>query len=168
MTWLVRFTFDVDGDADQLIEWDEQLADNDGTVSRNDIGVDVSVYIDADDPIAAAAQARTIVGAVIMASPQAVEVITEDEQARRASAPTLPELVSGPEVGDILGVTRQRVHQLRSTSAFPKPLFELRAGPIWDARAIRAFAKTWTRTGGRPASSVRSTTVFKHRSRLTA
>lgn len=58
------------------------------------------------------------------------------------------ELVGSSEVGDMLGVTPQRVNQLRHTRRFPRPLVQLRCGPIWRAEDIRAFAKVWTRTGG--------------------
>jgi hypothetical protein len=43
------------------------------------------------------------------------------------------------------------VHQLRSTAAFPAPLAELRGGAVWDAAAVRKFAREWERKSGRPA-----------------
>ena len=80
----------------------------------------------------------------------AVEAVTEAEHERRADAPTLPELVGASEVATLLGVTRQRVHQLREHPAFPTPLVEVAMGPLWDARAIEAFARAWSRRPGRP------------------
>ena len=58
--------------------------------------------------------------------------------------------MSAAEIADLLGVRRQRVHQLRSTRGFPAPLAELRGGAVWDARAIRRFLDTWERRPGRP------------------
>lgn len=86
--------------------------------------------------------------------PVSAEILTEDEYVRRAEEPTLPHLMSAPEVADLLDVTRQRVHQLRSLAAFPAPLVELRTGPIWDAAAVEKFAREWTRKPGRPAKKV--------------
>jgi predicted DNA-binding transcriptional regulator AlpA len=37
------------------------------------------------------------------------------------------------EVAQRLGVSRQRVHQLRSTPDFPDPVAMLAAGPIWES-----------------------------------
>ena len=80
----------------------------------------------------------------------AVEAVLEAEHERRAEAPTLPELVGASEVATMLGVTRQRVHQLREHPAFPAPLVEVAMGPLWDARAVEAFARAWSRRPGRP------------------
>ncbi|GGN84359.1 hypothetical protein GCM10011610_37590 [Nocardia rhizosphaerihabitans] len=152
-TWVATFTFDRGADEAHLIAWEEMLTEHDGTVSQNERGVEVSVYVDAADPISAAAMAHTMISVAVPLPPTGIEVITEDEQARRAEAPTLPELVSAPEVGELLGVSRKRVHQLRSTPAFPQPLFELRTGPVWDAVPIRKFAQEWDRKPGRPRSN---------------
>jgi hypothetical protein len=62
----------------------------------------------------------------------------------------MPELMSAAEIAVELGVARQRVHQLRSTAAFPAPLAELRGGAVWDAAAVRKFAREWERKPGRP------------------
>ncbi|MGH3504514.1 MAG: hypothetical protein ACRDQA_26985 [Nocardioidaceae bacterium] len=68
------------------------------------------------------------------------------------SRPNRPDLVSGPETADILGVSQQRVHQLTAAHPeFPRPLYELRAGKLWDRRAIEQFAAEWERKPGRPA-----------------
>ncbi|MBI3975630.1 MAG: hypothetical protein HY334_04485 [Armatimonadetes bacterium] len=79
-----------------------------------------------------------------------VEVETIDEQARRLKEPTLPTFAGISEVAEILGVTRQRAHQLAQTGSFPKPLASLAAGPIWNRHAIERFAERWTRQPGRP------------------
>lgn len=60
------------------------------------------------------------------------------------------DLMGPAEISDLLGVSRQRVHQLQSTAAFPKPLAHLRCGAIWDAADIEQFARDWPRTPGRP------------------
>lgn len=65
--------------------------------------------------------------------------------------PTLPALVSGPEVAEILGITRQRVHQLAHERAdFPEPAYQLGVGRLWFRAGIERFAEQWQRRPGRP------------------
>lgn len=82
-----------------------------------------------------------------------MQVMDEELYKRQADEPTLPELVSAPEVGAILGgISRQRVYQLQHESlGFPEPLYRLRTGSVWDRRAIERFERTWARKPGRPA-----------------
>jgi hypothetical protein len=56
--------------------------------------------------------------------------------------------MSAAEFAEALNVSRQSVHQLRSTRGFPEPLADLRGGEVWDARAIRRFAAEWNRPTG--------------------
>lgn len=65
----------------------------------------------------------------------------------------LPELVSAVEAAAILGVSRQRVHQLRARPLFPVPVIVLASGAIWLRSDIDEFNRVWTRKPGRPASS---------------
>ncbi|MBO0853805.1 MAG: hypothetical protein J2P18_08555 [Nocardia sp.] len=155
--WVVTTTIDADVPMDQMDEWEDALADVDGVIARrprvlyaDDRTVtDVTVHVDASDDIAAMSRARTLVETVIGSLPVlATDVVDEQLYQDRAEAPTLPQLVSAPEIADTLGVSRQRVHQLRDTAGFPAPLFVLRTGAIWAASAIDAFARTWTRAPG--------------------
>jgi hypothetical protein len=83
-----------------------------------------------------------------------VEVVEENEYDRRADEPSFPEIVSAPDVAEILGVTRQRVHQLLGSSpTFPEPIMRLGSGPLWSADAIRRFDKQWQRKPGRPSKA---------------
>ena len=57
----------------------------------------------------------------------------------------------------MLGITRQRVHQLwRDRKDFPEPVYELRTGPLWMRAGIKAFADRWERKPGRPDHGVRN------------
>lgn len=79
------------------------------------------------------------------------EVISEDELDRELATPNYPDLVSGPEAGEILGVSRQRVHQLAAEHPhFPQPLYKLAVGSLWVRAGIEAFAADWERKPGRP------------------
>lgn len=51
-------------------------------------------------------------------------------------------LVGVHEIATMLGLTRQRVHQLVKTPDFPPPLAELAMGSVWDANTIAAWNQT--------------------------
>jgi hypothetical protein len=161
--WAVTFTYDATPDETALRSVEDALADidNDASVAAvpRDRQVTITLYLPGEDPGDAVDIGRKtlfahgvldLVGGPLVA----VEATTEAEHERRADAPTLPELVGASEVGQMLSVSRQRVHQLRENSAFPAPLVEVAMGPLWDARAIEAFARTWSRRPGRPPLAV--------------
>ena len=58
------------------------------------------------------------------------------------------------ELGDILGVSRQRAAQLAETPGFPSPVADLASGRIWRVQDVRLWAET-RRRGGRPRSGFR-------------
>jgi hypothetical protein len=117
---------------------------------------DATVGVTAADAPTAAEQGRAL---VVEAAAKAdlpdwpivrVEVVREDVLDDEQSRPNLPKLVSGPEAGGILGVNRQRVHQLsHEHPEFPPPLYRLAVGSLWDRRAIEAFGAEWDRRPGR-------------------
>jgi hypothetical protein len=87
---------------------------------------------------------------VVRAEAVREDVYDEDLHAELAR-PQLPELVSGPEAAEILGVSVQRVHQLAAEHAdFPAPAYKLRAASLWLRPAIVSFAERWDRKRGRP------------------
>jgi hypothetical protein len=66
--------------------------------------------------------------------------------------PRLPDLVSAAEAAEVLGVSRQRLHQLATEDpGFPSPLYELAVGRLWARPAIENFNATWQRRGGWPS-----------------
>lgn len=80
-----------------------------------------------------------------------LQVIRWDLFEADLGTPNYPDIVSAVEAADMLGVTRQRVHQLwRDHKSFPEPLYELRNGPLWLRGGIEAFADRWDRKPGRP------------------
>ena len=60
------------------------------------------------------------------------------------------------ELARALGVSRQRVAQLRARHDFPAPAAELAAGPVWKGTTLRRFVKSWDRRPGRPRKADRS------------
>lgn len=77
-----------------------------------------------------------------------VEVSSDDRLTRDIEQPTFPEFVGLSEIAERLGVSKQRVGELRPR--LPKPVTELRSGPIWQWPAIERFVKSWARKPGRP------------------
>lgn len=53
-------------------------------------------------------------------------------------------LVGAFEIAAMLGVTRQRVHQLAVLPDFPAPLAHLASGKVWEREAVEEWAR---RTG---------------------
>lgn len=67
------------------------------------------------------------------------------------------ELVGTAEIADELGVTTQRLHQIRASDrlGFPEPVTTLTCGKIWVRSDINAWARTWRRKPGRPGKRER-------------
>lgn len=154
--WVIILTFDADPVIDEMDFWENELAELDASVARiPGRGVEVTVYASGDIPMFEAAEKMaSAVGHVVHAPLIGVEIVTEAEWMRRADAPTMPELMSAAEIAVELGISRQRVHQLRDTTAFPAPLADLRGGAVWDAATVRRFNETWQRRPGRPRNIV--------------
>jgi predicted DNA-binding transcriptional regulator AlpA len=47
------------------------------------------------------------------------------------------------EIAELLGVTKQRAHQLADESGFPTPVERDRRGRLWSRREVKAWAKAW-------------------------
>src|SRR5260370_28948513 len=93
--WVITFTFDADPVMDEMDFWQKELEDIDASVARiPDRGVDVTVYAAGDMPMLEAAEKmQASIGHVVSAKPIGVEIVREAEWARRAEAPTMPELM---------------------------------------------------------------------------
>lgn len=59
-------------------------------------------------------------------------------------------LMGTKEVAERLGISKQRVVQLRTDGSLPTPIAEISQGPIWDGEAIEEFLATWDRGVGKP------------------
>jgi hypothetical protein len=68
-----------------------------------------------------------------------------------AAATKDPDALLGvAEVAELLGVSFQRVSELRPKSGFPGPVARLAAGPVWSRRSLERFLRDWDRKPGRP------------------
>ena len=59
-------------------------------------------------------------------------------------------LVGATEIATLLGVSRQRVHQLAAGDDFPKPTAVLSSSIIWEREAV----EEWARQAGRLQGAV--------------
>lgn len=50
-------------------------------------------------------------------------------------------LVGAQEIGQLFGVSRQRVYQLVTRPDFPEPMARLAMGNVWIASEVRQWAK---------------------------
>jgi hypothetical protein len=149
-SWNVTLTYPVPVSETQLTAWEDLLGDDVTVAAIPAQGTTIAVWVDAPDPLEAAETVLGMVTPIVTSDPTAVDVVDEDTYLTEADAPTVPELVSSVEAGEILGVTRQRIGQLATDHPrFPTPLYELRTGPLWTRRAIEWFATNVDRPPGR-------------------
>lgn len=87
--------------------------------------------------------------------------VQEDDNAV-AERPTVPALVGLGEIADILGVTKQRVHQLATAPGFPEPVARLRATPVWARADIDTYGSQ--RAGGAGTAGASQRTSQRTRS----
>jgi hypothetical protein len=80
----------------------------------------------------------------------ALRLVLDTELDAELEQPAYPELVGVAEIAELLGVTRQRASELRRRAGFPRPIAELRSGPVWPKSWITRFAGQWERRPGRP------------------
>jgi predicted DNA-binding transcriptional regulator AlpA len=53
--------------------------------------------------------------------------------------------VRAVEIAELLGVSKQRAHQIADEDGFPAPVAEDVRGRLWDRREVAAWAKRWRR-----------------------
>ncbi|WP_436519590.1 helix-turn-helix transcriptional regulator [Actinoplanes sp. HUAS TT8] len=62
-----------------------------------------------------------------------------------------PRLMGAREIGERLGVCRQRIQQLSERDDFPEPFQALSMGRVWWECDVEVWV-TWWRSGGDPAT----------------
>lgn len=122
--------------------------------------VSVTMTVQAENAVAAPRIATQNLLAVLLSRAevvvfgvQEIQVLTPEEQDRQLAEPSLPELAGVAEVAERLGVSKQRVDQLRKRPDFPSPIATLKSGPIWSAASLTHFVEGWKRKPGRPKTT---------------
>lgn len=112
-------------------------------------------HVEADEPEKAVPAALSIfrdaalrVG-LALGEIEYVEAVT-DERLRRDLEQPQDAYLGVSEVARLLGVSKQRVSELRSRPDFPAPVAELASGPVWRGSQLRRFLEGWSRRSGRP------------------
>jgi hypothetical protein len=83
-----------------------------------------------------------------------ISVLTNEQAEAEAMSPSIPPLASAADAAEILGISRQRVHQLsKQHPRFPAAIAQVAIGPLWTVDAIQWFASVWERRSGRPPKS---------------
>ena len=111
--------------------------------------VSTTFTVDAVDVPAAAEAAIARMAECVDGDVVSLEVMTIEEQDRRLAEPE-PKLAGIAELAEALGVSKQRVDQLRARDDFPLPIQELAAGPVWRLADLSTFQEGWQRKPGRP------------------
>jgi hypothetical protein len=139
----------------RLLEAFEALAVRDAVVHTGPDRIGASFFMDvALTPEEASRQSFALFGAALEKAQISGEFmrlqIASGEEFERELAEQ-PETYAGvTEVAGLLGVSRQRVSELRSSGTLPAPVAELAAGPVWRVSTLQRFIETWERKPGRP------------------
>ena len=80
--------------------------------------------------------------------------VTEDRYVDLQLATEPERYVGTAEVAEFLGVSKQRVSELRSAGRMPAPIAELRSGPVWAVSSLQRFVEGWDRRPGRPRAKL--------------
>ena len=77
-------------------------------------------------------------GRVVALASQEPAPFTVDNVGRKLD---VDQLVGAQEIADLLGITRQRVHQLRLSPGFPEPVVRMAMGLAWYWPDVEAWAR---------------------------
>ncbi len=161
--WIARVTIATPAPLEEqhLVTLDEAAERWDATIANraDGPGFTLTIELDETDTIAAARTAaqfiRTRLGKAAAGQVTDLRVCTPEQIETEALRPDFPPLASAADAAEILGVSRQRIHQLAaSNTRFPAPVARVGTGPLWTVPAIEHFARIWERRPGRPAARV--------------
>jgi len=154
MEWVVSLETSIPGTfsdelADRVIE---DLKEYSPAVGGRGGRIGVTMSVEASTDRRAFDHARGALRRVLGSRSRVIDVRVQsvDELERELEAPAIPALAGISEVADVLGVTRQRASELAGSAAFPRPIADLAAGPVWLRSTIVSFHESWERRPGRP------------------
>lgn len=154
------------GDDDDILgklgELSDCLADHFPAVGGDGRGWDVRLSVDTDDGPQAAVHAIEQGSSLVREYADKVglplwpvvrtEAVEADTFHAQLEVSNFPDVLGTTEVTELLGVSRQRLHELRHATPqrFPAPAYELAATPLWIRSTIDSFLAGWERKPGRP------------------
>lgn len=159
-TWFIDVDLAIDGPLsddtlDTLMEAVEPLY---GSVSLSGSGkaVGLSLAVEARDYWQALERGKSFLAGTIadvLNHPvvRSFRVLDEPTREKENTRPQFPELISVPDIADLLGVTRQAARKHTLKADFPEPLLTPRTGPLWARAAVEAWNENVQRKPGRPA-----------------
>lgn len=143
-------------DEEALVALGMAADDRDASVARRreGPGYHVTVYVNAASLLDAAERGVAIacveLGRDRPGTVVGLRVTTPEQFEAETLRPDFPPLASAADAAGILGVSRQRVHQLAASNThFPAPVARVATGPLWAVPAIEHFERTWRRRPGR-------------------
>jgi len=157
--WTAQITIETSDPLDEpaLVALGVAAEERDATVANRAEGPGYTVIVDvqAGELLAAARDAvrfaRDELGADLSGQVVDLRVTRPEWFEAAARRPDFPPLASAADAAEILGVSRQRVHQLAaSNTRFPAPVARVATGPLWTVPAIEHFNRIWERKPGRP------------------
>lgn len=170
MEWsvLVETRAPEPGNDDEILEklgdLQDCLADHFPAAAGDGRGWDVRLSVDTDDDPLAAVHAIEHGASLVCEYADKVglplwpvvrtEAIEADTFHAQLEVSNFPDVLGTTEVAELLGVSRQRLHELRHATPqrFPEPAFELAATPLWIRSTVDSFLAGWERKPGRPKS----------------
>lgn len=82
--------------------------------------------------------------------PSQLRILTAVDHDDDLAHPQGADLVGWTEIGEMLGVSKQRASQLLALPEFPAPIAILAMGRVFARRSVELFRDQWKRTEGRP------------------
>jgi hypothetical protein len=147
---------------DQLDALSDALLDVDGVVGAVEPGtIEAGMTIRAPSIAAAVTEGNLMwekglaAARILAATTISVRAVDADYLDQDGTAPAMPNLVGIGEIAAMVGLTRQRVSGLARSGAFPRPLADLKSGPVFSKAAVERFLETWGRKPGRPTKGSR-------------
>jgi hypothetical protein len=138
------------------------LADHSPAVGGDGRGWDVRLSVETDAGPQAAVQAIERGSALVLEYADKAglplwpvvrtEAVEADTFHAQLEVSNFPDVLGTTEVTELLGVSRQRLHELRHANRFPEPAYELAATPLWIRSTVDSFLAGWERKPGRPRS----------------
>lgn len=157
--WSARVEFAGELNADLLDELTDDLVEHSASLG-NEAEPDrasVQLSVEAGTLRAAIESALEVVGRALERRGReftelGIEVLDEETAERRLASPVVPDLVSGPDIAEMAGISKSRANLLTKRADFPPAVVQTRQGPLRLRSQVEAYlAQRNTSPGRRPS-----------------